>query len=59
MSTASASTYQTYQKLAELARANVSGPVGRKLVMQAQHELVESMLSKGLIKEEDANELKM
>ena len=48
-----------YQKLVELARANVSGPMGRKLVVQAQHDLVNSMLKKGLIDEEDALDLKM
>lgn len=48
-----------YQRLAELARANVTGAMGRKLVIQAQHELVDKMLQKGLIDLDDANDLKM
>jgi len=50
---------ELYQQLAELARANVSGPMGRKLVTQAQHDLVSRMLKKGLISEEDASDLRM
>lgn len=54
-----ANSLDMYQKLAELARANVSGYMGRQFVAQAQHELIKSMLEKGLIEEEDANDLKM
>jgi len=48
-----------FQDLIELARANVSGPMGKKLVSKAQHNLVENMQKKGLISEEDALDLKM
>ena len=59
MSGTDADDSDLYQRLAELARANVSGPMGRKLVAQAQHDLVDSMLKKGLIDEQDATDLKM
>ncbi|MBI2009818.1 MAG: hypothetical protein HYS86_01435 [Candidatus Chisholmbacteria bacterium] len=49
----------SYERFAELARANVSGPIGKKLVMEAQHQLIDKMRQRGLLTEEDAENLKM
>ncbi len=50
---------KNYEVLAELARANVSGPMGYKMVSKLQRSLVRKMAKKGLISEEDANSLEM
>lgn len=50
---------QIFQDLVELAKANVSGPLGRQIVSRAQHDLVDRMQQKGLITEQDASDLKM
>jgi len=52
-------TSELFQNLAELARANVSGPLGKQVVSKAQNDLVDRMQKKGLISEEDAIDLKM
>lgn len=49
----------SYERFAELARANVSGPIGRKLVEKAQHQLIDKMRKRGLLSDEDAENLKM
>jgi len=48
-----------YQRIVELASSNISGPIGRKLVAKAQHSLIDNLLQKGLISEQDALDLKM
>ena len=49
----------SYEKFAELARANVSGPIGKQLVRDAQHQLVDRLKERGLLSEADAENLKM
>ena len=48
-----------YVELAELARANVAGPVGREIVASAQKRLLEKMKANGTLSQEDADALSM
>jgi len=48
-----------YLELVELAKANISGPLRRKFITDAQHRLVDRLLQRGLIAPEDVADLEM
>lgn len=49
---------ELYKELAELVKANVSGPVGRKMVSDAQKRLVNKMEQNGVVTEDEADVLR-
>ncbi len=52
-------TTNDYLELIELAKANISGPLRRTFIANAQHRLVDRLLKRGLIAPEDVVDLEM
>ncbi len=46
-----------YVELAELVRSNVSGPMKKKMVADAQRKLIEKMQRNGVVSDEEADAL--
>lgn len=50
-------TTKSFVELAELIRANVSGPVKEQMIIKAQQRLVEKLKQRGVLSLDEANAL--